>query len=148
VKQKQSLYKFMLGLAMLVSLWTPLQLSAQTPNSDDDPSGAKGIVQCGNRKDDPCTVEDIFNLIVIITNFLIGLAGLIVIISIVAAGFQMVFAAGGSGIEAGKKRFSTSLIGLVLVLLAFVLANVIFYGTLGEGVFQGILNDPGEFINQ
>lgn len=108
------------------------------PANGYDTSGKGGLVQCGNKASDPCTVQDIFNVFAIATNLLIGMAGIIAIISIIWAGFSMVQAAGNQeGITAGKKRLGNSIIGLILVFLAFVIINTILGATLGIGVFGG-----------
>ncbi len=136
-----------LGLAVVI----PDSASAQGTSSYDEQAATKGIVQCGNKAADPCTVEDIFNVIVITTNLLIGMAGIIAIISIIYAGFSMVSAAGSQeGITSAKKRLSNSIIGLILVLLAFVIINAILGSTLGIGVFGGdsILSNPKCYISK
>ncbi len=113
----------------------------------DDPTGRTGLVQCGNKTDDPCTVEDIFNLFVIGTNLLIGAVGLVAILAIVYSGFSMVTAAGNTeSITKAKKNLTSAIIGLVLVLLAFILINLILYGILGvTGTKEGVFN-PLEYI--
>ncbi len=150
-----SLFATQTGLAQAVqkpntTTTKSTQATSGQPSSTVDNSGKSGLVPCGNTVDKPCTVEDIFNVFVIITNYLIGIAGLIAIISIVYAGFSMVMAAGRTeAIASGKKRLTNSVIGLILIMLAFVIINAILYGTLGLGVFggQSILSNPADYIN-
>lgn len=122
------------------------------PVNYDTNASEKGLVQCGNEADNPCTVEDVFNIFVIMTNLLIGMAGIIAIIAIMWAGFSMVKAAGSQeGIASAKKSLTNAIIGLILVFLAFIIINSILYGTLGIGVFggDGILGgNPSGYIDQ
>jgi hypothetical protein len=118
-----------------------------TATASYDVTGASGVVQCGNTTDDPCTVEDIFNLIVIVTNLAIGLAGFIAVYSIVGAGFDLAIAGGNQEkLTAGKKRLTGAFFGLMIIFLAFIFINVILYGVLGLSIAD-VLKDPVKFIN-
>jgi len=112
-----------------------------------DPTGKKGLVQCGNATNDPCTVEDIFNIFIIGTNLLIGLVGLVTILAIAYSGYNMVFAAGNTeAITKAKKSLTNALIGFILVIIAFVFVDLILYGIIGiKGNSRGIFN-PVEYI--
>lgn len=113
-----------------------------------DTTGRSGLVQCGNQASDPCTVEDFFNIFVIATNILIGLVGLVAIFAIVFSGYSMVIAAGNTeAITKAKKNLTNAIIGLVLVLLAFILINTILYLVLGVKGQQGGVFNPIDYIN-
>lgn len=111
-----------------------------------DKTGNNGLVQCGNQASNPCTVEDIFNIFIIATNLLVGLVGLFTIFAIVWAGSSMVWAAGNTeALTKAKKRLVNAIIGLVLVLLAFILINIVIYGVIGASG-TNILSNPLQYI--
>jgi len=142
IKQLLQATTLVFALFVLSSVFIPSAV-----NAADDPTGRTGLVQCGNKTNDPCTVEDIFNIFVIGTNLLIGAVGLVAILAIVYSGFSMVLAAGNTeSITHAKKRLTNAIIGLILVLLAFILINLILYGILGvTGTKEGVFN-PIEYI--
>jgi hypothetical protein len=74
-----------------------------------------------------CQPSDIFKQIARITNYLIGFIGVLVVIKIVVAGFQMVIAQGNSeAVQNAKGSITNAMIGLVIVMSAFLIANIIF----------------------
>jgi hypothetical protein len=139
--------RFLQATVLILALWSLGSVLVPTAVYADDPTGRTGLVQCGNSVGDPCTVEDIFNIFVIGTNLLIGAGGLVTILAIVFSGFSMVMAAGNTeSITHAKKKLTNAITGLVLVLLAFILINVILYGILGvTGNKEGVFN-PIEYI--
>ncbi len=153
-QQKSSLF-LLSGIAMAICLFmfgTATEAFAQNSSSNYVPSGRVedsgrgGLVQCGNKVNDPCTVEDIFNVFIIATNLLIGLVGLITIYAVFSAGFTMVTSSGNTEkTTAGKKQLTNALIGMLLVLLAFMLVNVIIYGLAGAKTGRDIFN-PLDYI--
>jgi hypothetical protein len=120
-----------------------------TVTDTDDRSGESGLVPCGNSVDKPCTIAHLFRGFVVMTNYLVSLAGIIAVISITYAGFRMVTSQ-GSETERGaaKKRLTNALIGMVLVFIAFVLVNSLFAGSLNLGIRDGAkaLTDPAGYI--
>jgi len=140
------------GLSLLTALFffsiatVAFAQNTAPPASNYDTTGKTGLVQCGNKASDPCTVEDIFNVFVIGTNLLIGVVGLITIFTIFRAGFAMVTSSGNTeGVTAGKKQLTNAIIGMLLVLLAFLLVNVIIYGLAGARPNANIFN-PLQYI--
>lgn len=137
-------------LFMMLFLPTPAaaqnNTAAQNTSGYDD-TGAVGLVQCGNKTNDPCTVEDIFNVFIIATNLMIGLVGLFTIYAIFQAGFTMTTSAGSAErLRTGKKQLVNAVIGMLLVMLAFLLVNVIVYVLIGAKGGPNILTDPLEYI--
>jgi hypothetical protein len=71
-------------------------------------------------------VRDLADYIQTIYNWLIGIAGLVTGTMIVVGGFQYLTAGGDKGrVEKARSRITNALIGLVLVLSAYVLLNTI-----------------------
>ena len=71
---------------------------------------------------------DFFNLFIVVTNFGIDLAGVIAVIVIIYAGFQMVFSAGNADtLTSAKHRLTNAFIGLFIVIAAFVLVNFFIF---------------------
>lgn len=74
-----------------------------------------------------CQASDIFRQVARIINYLIGFIGVFVVVRVVISGFQMVMSQGNAeNLKVAKDGIRNSIIGLVLVLGAFVLANIIF----------------------
>lgn len=118
---------------------------------------AQGLVKCGNgqfdkttgRIPDACTIADLFNTVVRVTNFLIAFAGLVAVVMLVWAGLDMVLAAGNPGSYAkAKKKMTGAIGGFVLVALAFVIVNTLVSGSLKLGIKNGtqIFTDPKGYI--
>jgi len=113
-----------------------------------------GLVPCGHkddpagkRPDDTCTIEDIFKAVARVTNFLIGFAGIFVIYKLVGAGFNLVTANGNQqAIEAAKGNMANAFWGLLLVLIAYILVNLVLYTILQLKGPQDIITNPTNFI--
>jgi hypothetical protein len=135
-----------LGLAALVVHASPLVVAqtnaptnAPTAPASETESGGEGLIPCGTsdsedgtRPSDSCTVEDIFRLIARVTNWLITFAGIFAVVRIVIAGFGMVTSVGSpEGISKNKKALTNAIIGLGIVLIAFILINTVVFTLLG-----------------
>lgn len=165
-KFKTKYTPLLLGLAAVVVLVAGLVASstysmevlAQTSNNNPPlPSttqeviadqGQGGFVICGDRADEPCTIDHLFIALVMIINYLISVAGLVALLFIVIAGVQMTMSRGEEWYTAAKKRLIGAVIGLFLVGLAFVLVNSLFAGSLSLGLKNGglILTNPKQYI--
>ncbi len=94
-----------------------------------DPNAGQGFVPCGSFSDNPCQLTDLFNLVIIVTNFLIDMAGIIAVFMIVFAGYSFVVAAGNAeAVTSAKKLLVNAVIGFFLVLAAFSLTNFLIFG--------------------
>jgi len=139
--------KFLLSLSLLGFLG--LAMIPQTVS-------AQGLVKCGNGTinaeghiDDACTVSDLFNTVIRVTNFLIAFAGLIAVVMLVWAGLDMVLSAGNPGnYGKAKKKMAGAIGGFILVLIAFVLVNTLVNGSLNLGIKNGaqIFINPAGYI--
>ena len=85
--------------------------------------------QIANFDASTCHLSDLFNLIALVINTAIALAGLYATIMIFIAGFKIVLG-GTSGNEGlakeGKSAITNAIIGLVIVLIAFVVIDTLF----------------------
>jgi len=93
---------------------------------------ARGLVPCGGYADDKgtrepvCTFEYIFAMVARVTNFLITFAGLFAVFKITQAGFGMVRSMGNEeAITSAKNSLSNAVVGLVLVMMAYLLVNTV-----------------------
>lgn len=130
--------------------------SSTTPPKDAPPkdssaataSSGGGLVPCGNDSAHPCTVGDIFRLIALLTNYLITGAGVFAIVFLVIAGVNMVTSVGNpEKLKSAKNHLTYAIIGLVLVLTAYIIVRFFLYDVLqlqGSNVLDG---KPADFIN-
>lgn len=147
---------FALFAVVVFSILAPSLVSAQ-----------EGLVPCGNGEysydaskpgsappanngatDKMCTVDDLFRIVVIVTNFLIAFAGVVAIFMMVLAGLKMVTSAGNpAGYGAAKKSMINAITGFVLTFLAFMLVNTLLTTQLGIGLKGGnVFSNTIEFI--
>lgn len=97
---------------------------------------AAGLVPCGGSDDPstikdeslPCTVCDLLVLFQNVLDFAIKIAFLIVIIFIVYGGFCWIFSGGNeANIKTGQKIMTNAIIGLVIILCAWLIVNTVFW---------------------
>ncbi len=147
---KQKIFQYLFLSLALIFLVLPSLSAPGVVN-------AAGLVNCGNAElkdgettlSDACTIGDLFNTVVGVTNFLIAFAGLIAIAMIVKGGFSLVISAGNpAGYASAKKTLFGAIGGLVLVFLAFVLVNTLISGSLELGIKNGvnIFKNPTGYI--
>lgn len=87
---------------------------------------AAGLVPCGNNGQNPCTVTDIFVLVAQVTNWLIAAAGVYAVYKLINAGFYLVISLGNEeAITKWKGSIQDSIIGFVLIMMAFMFVNTI-----------------------
>jgi hypothetical protein len=160
VKQKffqfSNIAKLFFISAMIVSQ-SLFAFSAQAQKGAPVTSTVKnGIVQCGNDDNiknntlaaptNKCTLFDLFNTGIRIINLLILVAGVFAVIRIVIAGFAMVISAGNEEqLTAGKNGLTNALLGLFIVMAAYLAINTVFSLLIPGG--GTILRSPLEFIS-
>lgn len=150
---------------------SPTTVNDQAPENDDTGADTnRPFVNCGNQdtidsKDGtlyskfdysggtavnrPCTLKDIFYLGIRGVDILVSFAGVFAVFMIIIAGFSFVKAAGNpAGVKEAKSKMAAAVIGLTLVLLAFVIINTIFKGSFSLGLKEGskVLTDPFNYI--
>ncbi len=84
------------------------------------------LVTCGGRPNSAipkaCGIQDLIDNIFVIVNFLLGIASFVAIAYIVYGGVRMLSALGNEEqIKAAKSTITNAIVGLVIVLLAFVI---------------------------
>lgn len=109
------------------------------------------IVNCGNGDSgtpaDACKFSDLFSTAAGLINYLLSGAAVVAVGGVVYGGFLMVTSAGNQTKQTeGKKAVTNSLIGLAIILLAFLFVKSIFT-ILGFKGGSSPLEKPGEFIN-
>lgn len=110
------------------------------PDPDCDPdtcsiAGSGGLIPCGKNCDDPdtgwietnkCDLCSLFLMGQIIIQFLVKIAGAATMIAIAIGGFLYVFAAGNqSSIEKAKSMIKYTLIGFIIVFVAWAIVDSI-----------------------
>jgi len=89
---------------------------------------AAGLVPCGGEDEDPCTFCDLLILFQNVLKFALVIVFLIVIVFIVYGGFRWIFSGGNeANIKAGMKIITNAIIGLMIVLCAWLIVNTVFW---------------------
>jgi len=83
-------------------------------------AGDPGTVDLPN----PVGQTDLFEVIVLILQWAIILAGVVAVIYIIWGGYQYM-TGGDEGVKKGRATLSAAIVGLIIVLLAFVIVNTI-----------------------
>ncbi len=97
---------------------------------------ARGLVTCGGYNADgtreaPCTVVDMFYLVARVTNWLISMAGVYAVFKIIGAGFWLTTTQGNDeAITKYKSQMMEAILGMILVLMAFMFVNTTVNGLL------------------
>jgi hypothetical protein len=113
--------KIIIAVCSLVLLLSPAFASARglVPCGGFDPNLPGGIEK-------PCTVKDIFVLVAKVTNFLIAMAGVFAVYEIIGGGFWLIVSMGKEeDITKRKGQITNAVIGMVLVLFAFMFVNTV-----------------------
>ena len=110
---------------------------------------AAGLVPCGRSEDDlstprnessPCTTCDLLVLFQNVLKFALEIAFLIVVGFIIYGGFRWIFSAGNEvNIKAGQQTITNALIGLAIILCAWLIVNTVFWlvKTIGGADYTG-----------
>jgi len=90
---------------------------------------AAGLVPCGGPEPEkPCTACDLLVLLQNVLHFALTIAFLIVVIFAIVGGFRWILSGGNEeNIKAGQKTLSSALIGLVIILCAWLIVNTVFW---------------------
>lgn len=134
-----------------------LSASLLLPFASATPAYAAGLVPCGDTSSssttstgtptvtNPCKLADFFKLLARVANFMVAFAGLYAALRIIMSAARLVTAGGNQeSIATGKEGLTNAMVGLIIVLLAYVIINTIF------GVFApkvGISNQNGFLYN-
>ncbi len=85
-----------------------------------------GIVKCGPQQGKLCELKDLFELMVGIYNFLLGMAGIVAFGLLVWGGVQMLlYSADEEFLKKGKSTVTQALIGLAIIALAYIIVNTL-----------------------
>ncbi len=93
-----------------------------------------GLVPCGYG-DNPCDTDDAVNFVNGLITFLISMLGVIAVIVLVIVGFQLVISGGDQGaMKAAKDRFTNIIIGIIIILAAWLVVDTIMRMLTGDGL--------------
>lgn len=100
--------------------------------------GSDGSDTCECRKNGNCTLENVLQLFVNLSTFILGISGSAVLFVFVYGGFKWIFARGDTkGVESGRAAMSAGVIGLCIIFGAYVAINFIV---------AGLTTKPGDTI--
>lgn len=89
---------------------------------------AAGLVPCGGPSEPECNICHLLQLAQNVVYFAIEIAFLIIVILIVYGGFLWIFSAGKEeNIRTGQKTIYNAIMGLIIILAAWVIVNTIFW---------------------
>jgi len=74
---------------------------------------------------DVLTISCIGPLITFAINLALGLAGTVALFLLIVAGIRFIASGGGKEVDEAKKMFTYALIGLIVVLLAYFIINLV-----------------------
>jgi hypothetical protein len=96
-----------------------------------DTAMAQGFVTCEGKYCTACNLVELINKLIV---WLFGIIFLIFAVLMVIAGFGLVTSAGNtSALEAAKSKFTNAIIGLLIVMGAWLLVDTIMRGLVGGG---------------
>ena len=108
----------------------PQVVNAQ-PISPTNTYGNEGLIPCNGPDCNACHVVELANRVM---NFLITIMSIIGVLVMVIAGFKMVTSGGNTASwESGKKMFGSVVIGIILVLAAWLIVDTILKILTEEG---------------
>lgn len=103
-----------------------------------------GLVPCGYGETYDCGTDDAITLANNVISFLIKMMSVIAVIAIVITGFQMVTSGGDTKAwNAGKSRLIAIVIGIIIILSAFLVVDTILKALTDKGLEEtsgGIVN--------
>lgn len=103
------------------------------------------LVNCGNPSSaaggqEPCTINDLFKLLVGVFNWLLGMGAIVAFIFLIYGGIRMfMYSVDEENIAIGKKTVIEALIGLAIIGLSYVIINTLLHAI-------GVTN-PADYLN-
>lgn len=97
-----------------------------------------GLIPCTN---EPCRLDELIELAVRIFNWLLALGGIVALLAVIVAGTRYliaVFSADSGTMASAKENLTYAIIGLAVLLLAFVIVRTIYVV-----IFEGKIPVPG-----
>jgi len=126
IKSNNRIIKELIVFSLLILLFTPLSASAAVlvpcGRNIDDPSTPN------IHEDQPCTPCHLLVLVQNVLKFALEMAFLIIVGFIVYGGFRWIFSLGKEeNLKAGQQIITNAIIGLIIILTAWVIVNTVFY---------------------
>jgi|GEM_PF-1150135 len=134
LKTKLNLLLNILFAAFLIMPILSAHAAGVVPCGDNDAQNISNVVNGGYSTStestfyqQTCQLGDIFKIIARAVNFFIGASGIYAVLRIIMGAIGMITAAGNEeSISSARKTMQNAVIGVLIVLLAYVLANSIF----------------------
>lgn len=118
-----------LCIVFLPSLVTAQDVSIYNPDEE------YGLVPCGSPGQEPCTTEHVVAFANNVITWLISILGVIAVIALIITGFKLVVSAGNpSAWSAAKEMFTNIVIGIIIILAAWLVVDTILKGFTNQGL--------------
>ena len=128
----------MKGLFLALTLclvFLPSLATAQGDVSIYNPDPEYGLVPCGSSGQEPCTTNHVVAFANNLITWLISILGIIAVIALIITGFKLVVSAGNPSAWAeAKSMFTNIVIGIVIILAAWLVVDTILKGLTDEGL--------------
>jgi hypothetical protein len=122
IKQNNKIIKELVVFTILALLLIPVLTNAAIIVQ---PSG---LVPCGGPNQNECTLCDLLVLVQRVLKFALEIAFLIIIGFVVYGGFRWIFSLGKEeNLKAGQQIITNAIIGLIIILTAWIIVNTIFW---------------------
>ena len=129
---KKVLTSLSLVALVFVFVLVPLDISVAQDSAPDETSS---FVTCDGTSCSFCNLVEMANIIII---WLFGILFLIFAVIMFVAGFGLVTAGGNEvALDAAKKKFQNALIGIIIIMAAWLLIDTIMKGLLTDGELKG-----------
>ncbi|MEK7633106.1 MAG: pilin [Patescibacteria group bacterium] len=114
------------------------------------PANVSGVpAPCECRDNGNCTLENVLQVFVNLSTFILGISGTAVLFVFVYGGFKWVFSRGDSEwITAGKNAITAGVIGLCIIFGAYVAINFIVSGLTTKSGTEPTLGNLEDTVNQ
>lgn len=120
---------------VLCIVFLPSLVTAQGEVSIYNPDEEYGLVPCGSPGQEPCTTEHVVAFANNVITWLISILGVIAVIALMITGFKLVTSAGNpSAWAAAKDMFTNIVIGIIIILAAWLVVDTILKGFTDQGL--------------
>jgi len=136
------------ALALTASAEEPATESVSASGLVPVPSGAQpsgcpaGTTNCGNY-----TLNEMLSIVVIVSNFILGIVGSLALIAFIAGGIMWLVSGGKAElVERGKQTIIGAVIGLAIVFTSYMIIQLVFTALGVEGAGSGQWSVANWFI--
>ena len=126
--------KIVTAISFIAILGAPLLINAETGNLMSGVGGS--CIASGN-----CTFSDLMIVVINVSEWILGIAGAVALGFLIFGGAMLIISGGNEQmVEKGRKMITGSIIGLIIILTAWVFVNLIIIALTGKTdatIFEG-----------